>query len=119
MRNAFFRRVITKCAASSLACAASERKLRLRGSFSKYSTRHGAQSVSNSFFGNSSIGISESLLLQGKLPASLSTRVVLSVAKSSEHLPVRYRRNLVFMHCLPTRSSELQESRASISGSRR
>jgi hypothetical protein len=45
--------VITKCAASSLACAAAERKFTSRGSFSKYSTRHGAQSVSNSFFGNS------------------------------------------------------------------
>src|SRR5437762_1990220 len=83
IRNEFFRRVITRCAASSLACAASERKFRSRGSFSKYSTRQGAQSVSNSFFGNSSMRISQSVLLQGKLQASHSWRVNLSVAKSS------------------------------------
>src|SRR5256885_5324 len=59
IRNEFFRRVITKCAASSLAWAAAERKFRSRGSFSKYSTRHGAQSISNSFLGTSSVDMSD------------------------------------------------------------
>src|SRR5947208_15572134 len=85
IRNEFFRRVITRCAASSLACAASERKLRSRGSFSKYSSRQGAQSVSNSFFGNSSMRISQSVLLQGKLPASHSSKVNLSIAKCRQN----------------------------------
>src|SRR5438067_8989227 len=41
-----------------------------RGSFSKYSTRHGAQSCSSSFFGNSSIeicGARESKMPTGKV----------------------------------------------------
>src|SRR5262249_20970430 len=58
IRNAFFRRVTTKCAASSFACAAAVRKFKSRGSFLKYSTRHGAQSVSNCFFGKSDISAS-------------------------------------------------------------
>ena len=44
---------MTKCSASLLAVAASCRKFELRGSFSKYSTRHGHQSVSMSRLGNS------------------------------------------------------------------
>src|SRR5947207_10832071 len=64
IRNEFFRRVITKCAASLLARAAASRKFRSRGSFSKYSTRHGAQSVSNSLFGNSSVAMIAAYLKQ-------------------------------------------------------
>src|SRR5207247_8660873 len=104
IRNAFLRRVITRCAASSLACAASERKFRSRGSFSKYSTRQGAQSVSNSFFGNSSMRISQSVLLQGKLPTSHSSTVNLSVAKCrqnkldcSKDSEVLFMRSIVFI----------------------
>src|SRR6266480_6853345 len=74
IRNAFFRRVITKCAASSLACDASERKFRLRGSFSKYSTRHGAHSVSNSSFGNSSINVQRSVSVRGAAYRAVATR---------------------------------------------
>src|SRR4029077_6152296 len=52
MRNAFLRRVTTRCAASSLVRAASERKSGFGVSCSKYSTRHGHQSASISDFGN-------------------------------------------------------------------
>src|SRR5205085_1472963 len=52
MRKAFFRRVTTKCAASSLVRAASDRKSGFGFSCSKYSTRHGHQSASISDFGN-------------------------------------------------------------------
>src|SRR5258708_38540869 len=51
MRNAFLRRVTTRCAASSLARAASARKSGFGVSCSKYSTRHGHQSASISAFG--------------------------------------------------------------------
>src|SRR3982750_2073104 len=52
MRKAFFRRVRTRWAASSLARAASDKKYGFGFSCSKYSTRHGHQSASISDFGN-------------------------------------------------------------------
>src|SRR5688572_26078388 len=52
MRKAFFRRVTTRCAASSLVRAASDMKSGFGVSCSKYSTRHGHQSASISAFGN-------------------------------------------------------------------
>src|SRR3954451_14148262 len=51
MRKAFFRRVTTRWAASSLARAASDRNSGFGVSCSKYSTRHGHQSASISAFG--------------------------------------------------------------------
>src|SRR5207245_3165203 len=70
IRTAVFLRVSTSASASLLDRAAAVRNSMSRGSFSKYSTRHGAQSVSISFFGNSSIdfsGARESKMPLGKV----------------------------------------------------
>src|SRR4029077_6895259 len=74
--------------ASSLARPAVARKSRSRGSFSKYSTRHGAESVSISLFGNSSFYMriaTETKILRSKVERAFrfSFHVIPSEAEES------------------------------------
>ena len=76
--------MITRCAASSLARAAASRKSAFGFSFSKFSTRHGHQSVSNSFSEIPSACDLALLRRSCQLPAL--SRLVSHAAKSSRHL---------------------------------
>jgi predicted metal-binding protein len=72
-----------------LAPPAVVRKSRSRGSFSKYSTRHGAQSVSISFCGNCSFDMriaNESKILRTKVEQAFHVSVSVISSEAEESL---------------------------------